>query len=334
MKKNIFPLISYIAQKLRQKLYYVLMALSLVISTATTSQAGVSVSIGINMPVYPQLVLVPGYPVYYDPQADANYFFYDGLYWVFQDDNWYASSWYNGPWDIVYPEDVPVFILRIPVRYYRQPPIYFGGWYAYESPHWGEHWGHDWEDRRHGWDQWDHHSAQRPAPLPVYQKQYSGNRYPNAEEQQYTIQSRHYHYKPHETVTQQHFQQQGNPNNTNTPPQRQGAQQYSPQNRSQEQRVNNPPAQQNNNHSNMNKQPEYINKADTNRPRQESQTAPQKQSQDARTQRQDTEHNSNVRHQEQRTDNQPPQQDNNRDNHTKQQDNRRDNRDEEHIQNH
>ena len=88
------------------------------------------ITIGINVPVYPQLVLVPGYPVYYDPRAETNYFFYDGLYWVFQGDNWYVSSWYNGPWQLVAPVEVPLFVLRIPVRYYRHPPAYFRGWHA------------------------------------------------------------------------------------------------------------------------------------------------------------------------------------------------------------
>jgi len=50
------------------------------------------VSIGINVPVYPELVRVPGYPVYYAPQLGANFFFYDGMYWVYQGDDWYASS--------------------------------------------------------------------------------------------------------------------------------------------------------------------------------------------------------------------------------------------------
>ena len=72
-----------------------------VTSAAAQVSVGVwlpGVSIGINMPVYPTLVLVPGYPVYYAPQLNSNYFFYDGMYWVYQGDNWYASSWYNGPW--------------------------------------------------------------------------------------------------------------------------------------------------------------------------------------------------------------------------------------------
>ena len=108
------------------------------------------VSIGINLPVYPQLVPVPGYPVYYAPQVSSNYFFYDGMYWVFQRDNWYASSWYNGPWGLVAPEAVPLFVLRIPVRYYRHPPVYFRGWQSDAPPRWGEHWGNSWVQRRQG----------------------------------------------------------------------------------------------------------------------------------------------------------------------------------------
>jgi hypothetical protein len=39
-----------------------------------------------------QLVPVPGYPIHYAPQLNSNFFFYDGLYWVYQGDNWYAST--------------------------------------------------------------------------------------------------------------------------------------------------------------------------------------------------------------------------------------------------
>ncbi len=124
------------------------------------------VSIGINVPAYPQLVPVPGYPVYYAPQLNANYFFYDGLYWVYQNDNWYASYWYNGPWWLVEPVDVPLFVLRVPVRYYHAAPVYFRAWQADAPPHWGEHWGRQWEQRRRGWDRWDRSAVPAPAPLP------------------------------------------------------------------------------------------------------------------------------------------------------------------------
>jgi hypothetical protein len=172
---------------------------------------GVSVpglSIGINLPAYPQLVPVPGYPVYYAPQMNSNYFFYDGMYWVYQGDNWYASSWYNGPWWVVQPEAVPLFILRVPVRYYRQRPVYFRGWSPNAPPRWGEHWGNDWDQRHRGWDQWDRKTIPAPAPLPRFQGQYSGNRYPQQVERQHEIQNRNYRYQPREPVVQQHYQAQ------------------------------------------------------------------------------------------------------------------------------
>jgi hypothetical protein len=162
-------------------------------------------SIGINQPAYPELVAVPGYPVYYAPQADSNYFFYDGMYWVYQQDNWYASSWYNGPWGLVAPEAVPLFVLRIPVRYYRRPPAYFRGWSADAAPRWDEHWGDAWSQRRHGWDTWNRSVVVAPAPLPTYQRQYTGNRYPAAAQQQ-ALQSQNYRYQPHDVVVQQRNQ--------------------------------------------------------------------------------------------------------------------------------
>jgi hypothetical protein len=197
---------------------YLLVALSMLLWPLAPAQAQIGINIelpginiGINVPAYPQLVRVPGYPVYYDPRANSNYFFYDGLYWVYQSDYWYASSWYNGPWELVQPEDVPLYLLRVPVRYYRHPPAYFHGWRADAPPRWGEHWGNDWEKRRAGWDQWDRHSVPAPAPLPTYQRQYSGDRYPRAPEQQVTIRAQNYRYQPHEAVTQQHFQRQAAP---------------------------------------------------------------------------------------------------------------------------
>lgn len=169
-----------------------------------------NVSIGINLPVYPELVVVPNYPVYYAPHLEANYFFYDGMYWVYEDDHWYASSWYNGPWWFVGPEAVPVFVLRIPVRYYRRPPVHFHGWRHDAPPRWGHHWGHDWEQHRSGWDRWNHNAVPLPAPLPVYQRHYSKDRYPRHVEQQ-EIQQQKYHYQPRDPIVRQHHKQQAVP---------------------------------------------------------------------------------------------------------------------------
>ena len=159
-----------------------------------TNPAKAEVRIGIHVSLFPQLVMVPGYPVYYAPELESNYFFYEGVYWVYDSDNWYSSSWYDGPWELMNPEFVPFYILRVPVRYYRRPPRYFGGWQADAPPRWGEHWGSSWSQRRSGWDRWDRRAIPVPAPLPVYQRQYSGARYPLGDEQR-VLQNRNYNYK-------------------------------------------------------------------------------------------------------------------------------------------
>ena len=189
--------------------------LGMLLCLATSATAGVSigigiglpnVSIGINLPLFPELVPVPGYPVYYAPGIAGNYFFYDGMYWVYQNDNWYASSWYNGPWGFVDPTAVPLFILRVPVSYYRQPPVYFGGWQRDRAPRWGEHWGRSWEHRRSGWDRWNRTAAPARAPIPVYQRQYAGDRYPRVEQQK-ELRNKQYRYQPRDKVVRQHLKQ-------------------------------------------------------------------------------------------------------------------------------
>ena len=168
-----------------KKMRRLLLVLSLLCCSVTSAVAQVSVgiglpgvNIGINLPVYPELVPVPGYPVYYAPRMGSNYFFYDGMYWVYQRDNWYASSWYNGPWGLVQPEVVPLFVLRVPVRYYRQPPAYFRGWVADAPPRWGDHWGNSWSQSHSGMGQLESRLGTSGSALPVYQRQYSGSRYP------------------------------------------------------------------------------------------------------------------------------------------------------------
>ena len=176
------------------------------------------VSIGINLPAYPRLVHVPNYPVYYAPQVQANFFFYDGLYWVFVGDDWYASSWYNGPWGLVAPEVVPVFLLLIPVRYYRNPPPYFRGWEPARPPRWQEHWGREWQQRRDGWDRRDRPPPPPPAPLPRYQRKFPHERYPQPD-QQPALHGQNYRYQPRDPVVRQHYQERIRPA-TPVPPKR------------------------------------------------------------------------------------------------------------------
>lgn|GEM_PF-725819 len=183
----------------------------LFLGAINTSAAQLSVSIGspnlrigVNLSDYPDLVAIPGYPVYYAPHIESNYFFYDGLYWVYDNDNWYASSWYNGPWSYVDSNAVPEYVLRVPVRYYRQPPVFFHFWSANDAPHWGEHWGVNWQEQHRGWDSWDHQRISSASPLPSYQRQYSGNRYPDAVHQR-DMQQQNYRYQPQSAAVVQYY---------------------------------------------------------------------------------------------------------------------------------
>jgi hypothetical protein len=196
---------------------YGIMVLSMVLLVTATAEAQVSigvglpgVSIGINLPLYPQLRQIPGYPVYYAPQVSANYFFYDGMYWVFQNDNWYASAWYNGPWRVIAPQVLPYYILRVPVRYYRKPPAYFRGWQPTAPPRWNDHWGRDWSRQRSGWDQWNRQAAPKPAPLPRYQQNYPEKRYPQFEKQQ-KLHQQEYRYQPRSSAARDQYKGHGAP---------------------------------------------------------------------------------------------------------------------------
>jgi hypothetical protein len=73
-----------------RKMRYTLILLSLLLAPVLPANA--QVSIGINMPVYPDFQRVPGYPVYYAPQVGLNLFFYDGMYWAYQNDNCLFTS--------------------------------------------------------------------------------------------------------------------------------------------------------------------------------------------------------------------------------------------------
>ena len=184
-----------------------IVSIALALASAHAAAASnVSVSIGINVPTYPVLQRVPGYPVYYAPSLNTNYFFYDGMYWVFDGREWYMSAWYNGPWQLVDRYEVPVYVLRVPVRYYRARPTYFSSWAVDAPPRWDAHWGATWSERRAGWDRWSRSSVPAAAPLPTYQRAYSGTRYPQFDEQ-ITLQSQRYTYRPRDTVVRERYEQ-------------------------------------------------------------------------------------------------------------------------------
>ena len=90
----------------------------------------------------PQLVIVPGTPVYYAPSLPCNYFSYGGLYYTFHDGHWFSAANYGGPWTFITVARVPRPVIAVPVRYYKVPP-------GHAKRHGSGH-GHGHEEHGHG----------------------------------------------------------------------------------------------------------------------------------------------------------------------------------------
>ena len=70
----------------------------------------------------PQLVVVPGMPVYYAPSLSVNFFAYGGRYYTYHNGAWFGATAYGGPWGFIAVERVPQPVLAVPVAYYKVPP--------------------------------------------------------------------------------------------------------------------------------------------------------------------------------------------------------------------
>jgi len=133
---------------IRHSIVTVGICLGVLVASLSPVYAGVSVSIGIDLPGPPPLEPVPGTAIMYAPATPANYFFYAGQYWVFVNGGWYASAGYNGPWVIVAPAYVPRPLLGVPVRFFRVPPRAWRRWQADAPPRWRPVWGRSWVEHR------------------------------------------------------------------------------------------------------------------------------------------------------------------------------------------
>lgn len=108
-----------------------------------------SFSLGINIgppppppPAYvvqapPQLVVVPGTPVYYAPSLSFNFFAYGGRYYTHYNGGWFMATAYGDPWNYVAVPSVPRPVLGVPVSYYKIPPGHMKG--RGGPPRWAGH---------------------------------------------------------------------------------------------------------------------------------------------------------------------------------------------------
>ena len=133
-----------------------LVALALVGSVGA-GRATAGLNIDFNLIAQPQLVAVPGTPVAYAPAVQANYFFYNGQYYLFTDGGWFVAGGYNGPWLALSPAYVPGPLLTVPVRYYRAPLYQWQHWQRAQPPRWAPVWGQRWQDHGRGPQRRDDH---------------------------------------------------------------------------------------------------------------------------------------------------------------------------------
>jgi hypothetical protein len=111
-------------------------------------QSAAAIRFDLHLGAPPVLVPIPASSVRYAPSLHANYFFYAGRYFVFDDDLWYTAATYDGPWLVIAPEAVPVPILAVPITYYRVLPPPWVHWRRDRPPRWDSAY-HQFRDQRH-----------------------------------------------------------------------------------------------------------------------------------------------------------------------------------------
>jgi hypothetical protein len=86
----------------------------------------------------PQVVLVPGTPVFTAPNVEFNVFLFGGKYYSHHNDVWYVTPRPGAKWERVAVATVPVEVRGVPVKYYKVKPKH------------AKAWKHDDDDRGHG----------------------------------------------------------------------------------------------------------------------------------------------------------------------------------------
>jgi hypothetical protein len=102
-------------------------AVALLFWGASATASDIKINIGPGVPPIvltapPQLVVVPGTPIYYAPDVSANLFFYKGNYYTVANGVWAMAPAYTGPWAVIQIGQVPPPVVAVPVEYYKIPP--------------------------------------------------------------------------------------------------------------------------------------------------------------------------------------------------------------------
>lgn len=139
--------------------------IGLALALAVTAGAA-DVDINIVLPVVhfdrdPQLVVIPETYVYFIPDRDDDFFFYQGRWWRPYRDAWFRAAAYNGPWVRVVVADVPPVIVKLPPGWRQLPPGHVRVRWVDVNRYWKQ-----WEREKYWHSKAYWHRAAPPPPPP------------------------------------------------------------------------------------------------------------------------------------------------------------------------
>ncbi|HKO21839.1 MAG TPA: hypothetical protein VJX91_04235 [Candidatus Eisenbacteria bacterium] len=115
-----------------KRIFMMAALLALLVPAVLPTKSEAAVSVGVSFHVgdpygglslhfssAPRLALIPASQVYYVPNYDRDLYRYGNTWYTTQDDCWYQSSSYNGPFVQIAVSSVPRPIWNIPNRYRR-----------------------------------------------------------------------------------------------------------------------------------------------------------------------------------------------------------------------
>ncbi len=143
------------AQRIKKMKRYLLAAslllLPLGVFHATGANAGLNVSIGINLPLTgvvvssePDVAVISGTYVYFIPDAQEDIFFFHGYWYRPYGGRWYRSTHYNRGWVFISINNLPGPVRHVPRDFRHVPPGLAKIPYGQMKKNW-----RTWEKERH-----------------------------------------------------------------------------------------------------------------------------------------------------------------------------------------
>ncbi len=119
--------------KMKTKIFVLGAVVFALLGFSSIGFADFSIGVNINPPPIvingqPEMAVIPGTYVYFDPDLSVDLFFYDGYWYRPYEGYWYRSAGYSGPWVFIDQGSVPDVFFSLPsdyrARVYRRIPYW------------------------------------------------------------------------------------------------------------------------------------------------------------------------------------------------------------------